>query len=120
MSAFGGKAPLADRRAVTPRVSLSLARMRGPFSPLWPPLPCFEKRQGSFPAVRTDRRGKSPTSMPWAVCLATSRRPNSRLGQIPRNACRINDVGRLKFQRKSPDHHDTGAMSAFGGKADID
>jgi hypothetical protein len=39
--------------------------------------------------------------MPLAGCLATSRRPNSRLGQIPYNACRINGVVRLKFQGKS-------------------
>src|SRR5215813_13355570 len=58
------QAPLADRIAVTPRGSLSLVSVRGPFSLLWPPLPCFQKRQGSFPADPTDRRGKSPTSMP--------------------------------------------------------
>ena len=39
--------------------------------------------------------------MPEAGCLATSRRPNSLLGQIPHNACRINGVGRLRFQRES-------------------
>src|SRR5262245_32344537 len=53
-----------DRMVVTPRVSPSLASVRGPFSLLWPPLPCFQKRRGSFPAVHTDRRGKSPISMP--------------------------------------------------------
>ena len=57
-------APLADRTAVTPRVSLSPANVRGPFSPLWPPPPCFRKRQASFLAAPTDRHDRSPTSMP--------------------------------------------------------
>jgi hypothetical protein len=35
--------------------------------------------------------------MPEAVSLATSRRPNSQLGQIL-HAYAINGVGRLKFQ----------------------
>jgi hypothetical protein len=38
--------------------------------------------------------------MAWAGCLATSQRPNSRLGQIPHNACGINDVVRQKFPRE--------------------
>src|SRR5262249_49700532 len=95
----GGDAPFADPMAVTPRVSLSPVSVGGPFSLLWPPQPCFQKRQESFAAVRTDKRGKSPTSMPLAGCLATSQPPNSRLGQIPHNPCGINGVGRLKFQR---------------------
>jgi hypothetical protein len=40
------------------------AHGRGLLSLLWPPLPCFQKRLASFPTVPTDRRGKSPTSMP--------------------------------------------------------
>jgi hypothetical protein len=50
--------------AVTPPVSLSPTSGRGPFSLLWPPLPCFQKRLASFPAGPAERRGKSPTSMP--------------------------------------------------------
>src|SRR5215470_17997954 len=97
----GGHAPFADPMAVTPRVSLSPVSVRGPFSLLWPPQPCFQKRQESFAAVRTDKRGKSPTSMPLAGCLVTSQRPNSRSGQIPHNPYETNGVGRLKFQREA-------------------
>ena len=91
--------------AVTPRVSLSLANVRGPFFLLWSPLLRLQKRQGNFQGVRIDKRDKSPTSMLWAACLATSRRPNSRLSQILHNPCGINGVGRLKFQRESWNEH---------------
>ena len=49
--------------AVTPRVSLSRANVRGPFFLLWSPPLRFQKRQGNFPADRFDKRGKSPISM---------------------------------------------------------
>ena len=61
----------------------------------------LSKKTGELSSGPPDRRGKSPTSMALAGCLATSRRPNSRLGQIPHNACGINGVGRLKFQREA-------------------
>src|SRR5262249_6724384 len=58
-----GHAPLAVVWAVTPRVSLWRANVRGPFFLLWSPPLRFQKRQGNFPADRFDKRGRSPISM---------------------------------------------------------
>ena len=74
-----------------------LASVRGPFSRLWPPLPCSKKSRASFLAAPTDRHGRSPTARDWVDSLATSRRPNSRLGQIL-HSCGSNGDGHLKFQ----------------------
>src|SRR5215470_16964642 len=103
MSAFGGKALLSDRRAVTPRVSLSLARMRGLFSPLWPPLPCFQKRQGSFPAVRTDNISAARTRRKISAHRAAKQLSNSLKVAEPEQVAALGEeVGRLEQRFNIP------------------
>ena len=45
---------------VTP--SVTLASVRGPFSPLWPPLPCSQKRSKIVLPAQFYRDSKSPTA----------------------------------------------------------
>ena len=56
--------------------------VRGPFSPLWLLLPCSQKRRASVLLTQTYRHNKSPTARALGDSLASSRRTNSRLGQI--------------------------------------
>jgi hypothetical protein len=73
------------------------ASVRGPFFPLWLPQPCSQKRRASVLLAQTGRHNKSPTAMALGDRLASSRRTNSRLGQIL-HACTIDGDGRLNFQ----------------------
>jgi hypothetical protein len=59
-----------------------LGSARAPFSPLWLPLPCFRKRRASALLAPTYRHNKFPTATAFGDSLASSRRTNSRLGQI--------------------------------------
>src|SRR6516165_8546820 len=79
--------------AVTPPVSLTI--VRGPFSPLWPPLPCSQKRRASALPAQPDRHSRSPSANEGS--LVSSRRTKNRLGQIL-HSCTIDGDGRLKFQ----------------------
>ena len=59
---------------------VSPASMRGPFSPTWLPLPCFQKILESVLPARFYRHSKSPTAMALVGLPFASRRPNNRLG----------------------------------------
>jgi len=59
-----------------------LGSARAPFSPLWLPLPCSRKRRASALLAPTYRHNKFPTATAFGDSLASSRRTNSRLGQI--------------------------------------
>src|SRR6516162_2777728 len=81
--------------AVTPPVSPTIER--GPFSPLWPPLPCSQKRRASALPAQPDRHNRSPTAKAQEGSLVSSRRTKNRLGQIL-HSCTIDGDGRLNFQ----------------------
>ena len=59
---------------------VSPASVRGPFSPIWLPLPCFQKILESVLPARFYRHSKSPTAMALVGLPFASRRPNNRLG----------------------------------------
>ena len=88
-------APLAARMSVMPPVSQ--ANVREPFSPLWPPLPCSQKRPASVLPAPTDRHSKSPTAKAWAGSLAVSRRQSAG-SNFSLHSCTIDADGRLNFQ----------------------
>jgi hypothetical protein len=53
-------APNIEAAAVTVTPPVWPASVRGPFFPLWQPLPCFQKRQARIVPAPIDRRDKSP------------------------------------------------------------
>jgi hypothetical protein len=73
-----------------------------PFFPLWLPLPCSQKRRASVLLAQTYQHNKSPTARAWGDSLASSRRTNSRLGQIL-HSCIIRWRWSSKFSNSSPD-----------------
>jgi len=71
--------------------------MRGLFSPLWPPLPCFQKRQGSFPAVRTDNISAARTRRKISAHRAAKQLSNSLKVAEPEQVAALGEeVGRLE------------------------
>jgi hypothetical protein len=60
--------------------------VQGPFFPLWLPPPCFQKSRASVLPAPNDRHDKSPTARALQQSsLVSSRRTNSRTGQILRS-----------------------------------
>jgi hypothetical protein len=68
-----------------------------PFFPLWLPPPCFQKSRASVLPPPNDRHNKSPTARASQGFLVSSRRTNSRTGQIL-HSCIIDGDGHLNFQ----------------------
>jgi hypothetical protein len=56
--------------------------VQGPFFPLWLPPPCLQKSRASILPTPSDRRDGFPTSRASQDSLVSSRRTNSRTGQI--------------------------------------
>src|SRR6476646_10281228 len=73
-----------------------LARKR-PRAPLWLPPPCFQKSPASILPTPNDRRDRFPTARASQDSLVSSRRTNSRTGQIL-HSCIIDGDSPLKFQ----------------------
>jgi hypothetical protein len=71
--------------------------VQGPFFPLWLPPPCFQKNRASILPTPNDRRDGFPTARASQDSLVSSRRTNSRTGQIL-HSCIIDGDGRLNFQ----------------------
>ena len=70
---------------------------KGLFSPLWLPPPCFQKSGATVLPAPNDRHNKSPTARASQDSLVSSRRTNSRTGQIP-HSCIIDGDSPLNFQ----------------------
>jgi len=71
--------------------------VQGPFFPLWLPPPCLQKSRASILPTPSDRRDGFPTSRASQDSLVSSRRTNSRTGQIPHSYLLDGDA-RLNFQ----------------------
>jgi hypothetical protein len=70
---------------------------QGTFFPFWLPPPCFQKSRASVLPGPNDRHDKSPTARASLDSLVSSRRTNSRTGQILRS-CIIDGDCRLIFK----------------------
>ena len=71
--------------------------VQGPFFPLWLPPPCFQKSRASILPTPNDRRDRFPTARASQDSLVSSRRTNSRTGQIL-HSCNIDGDSPLNFQ----------------------
>ena len=71
--------------------------VQGPFFPLWLPPPCLQKSRASILPTPNDRHDRFPTARASQDSLVSSRRTNSRMGQIL-HSCIIDGDSPLNFQ----------------------